>query len=85
MRPLEEIIESDEDAGRAFWDDCTAVFSGGAGARVLKRLCELAHPLNHAPVGDPVLCAHLRGRSEIVAALWRRSQSTIEPRDIPKT
>ena len=47
MKPLEEIIESDADAGKAFWDDCTDVFSSGAGARVLKRLCEMAHPLNH--------------------------------------
>lgn len=85
MSSLEAMIQASPDAGKEFWDDCIAIFSAGAGERVLRRLVELAHPLDHSPFSDPVLSAHLRGRSEVVTALWRRSQGTIEPRDIPKT
>lgn len=85
MNSLEDALQKDADAGQAFWDDCTRVFSSGAGARVLARLCQLANPLNQSPISDPVLSAHSRGRSEVVALLWRRSQATIEPRDLPNT
>jgi len=81
---LDEILGTDAAAEKLFWDDCVAIFSTGAGARVLTRICEIAHPTNHAPVADPVLSAHLRGRSEVVAALWRRSQPIITPQDLPK-
>lgn len=83
MNSLEDILQQDPDAGQDFWDDCTRIFSSGAGARVLARLCKLAHPLAHQPISDPVLSAHSRGRSEVVALLWRRSQATIEPQDLP--
>lgn len=66
-----------------FWQDCQAVFGDPIGQRVLRRLCELAHPLSSPLQGSTEETHVVIGRNEIVAALWRRSQAAIQPSDAP--
>lgn len=80
---VEQLIDQDADKARQFWDDCQAVFSSGAGRAVLLRLCELCHPMESPLRATPELTAAQIGRQEIVRALWRRSQGSLEPQDYP--
>lgn len=80
MKSIEEMIELNDSP--QFRADCETMFQGDAAKRVLVALCNMAHPLEHVPVSDPILAAHRRGRSEVVAALWSRSQPIVTPRDV---
>ncbi len=83
MPSLETLLSENASSARDFWEDCTAVFSSGAGSRVLERLCQLEHPLL-SPLGDTPEATHVAiGRKEVIALLWRRSQPALLPSDTP--
>jgi hypothetical protein len=83
MKTLEDLLSADSPSARSFWDDCTAIFSSGAGARVLERLCQLEHPLLSPLRAEPEATHVALGRKEVIALLWRRSQPALLPTDIP--
>ena len=80
MKSIEEMIDAMPDAGE-FWKDCQATFGDPGGRRVLMKLCQLAHPLLSPLRSTPEETHVCIGRNEIVAALWRRSQASIQPID----
>jgi hypothetical protein len=82
MKNIEDMIGDGPDA-REFWDDCMAAFGDPKGQRLLRRLCSFIHPLGSPLRGTPEETHVCIGRQEIVAALWRRSQPTIQPSDAP--
>ena len=80
MKSLEEMIGDGPEA-REFWDDCMAAFGDPQGQRLLARLCAIVHPLSSPLRGTSEQTHVCIGRQEVVAALWRRSQPTIQPND----
>lgn len=70
---------------RRFWELSTAVFSDPAGQELLRMICSITDPLGSPMMGttEETFCAI--GRKEWIAALWRRSQPSIEPQDAPPT
>lgn len=60
-------------------EDLKAVFATEAGKRVLKRLTAVVHPLDHAPIENPILSAHHHGRAEVLAFLWKYSYAAESP------
>lgn len=59
-----------EDAQR-FHKACASVFNTPEGKTVLGMLCNAAHPLKHTAG----MSEHDHGQAEVVAALWRFSNS----------
>lgn len=80
MKSIEDMI-GDGDQAQEFWDDCIAAFGDPRGRRLLRRLCEMAGPMNSPLRSTPEETHVCIGRNEIVAALWRRSQPAILPSD----
>lgn len=51
-----------------------------SGQEWFKTLCAFAgHPMFHVPMSDPVISAHLHGRSEVTAFLFRRGSDAAIP------
>jgi hypothetical protein len=50
---------------------CEQLFTATQGQEFLHFLCSLAHPLRHIPCPDAQSAAHLAGRSEVTALLFR--------------
>lgn len=56
------------------------LYSGPAGQEWFQALFAFgAHPMFQAPVGDPVISAHMHGRSEMAAFLLRLAADTAIP------
>lgn len=68
---------------RRFWELSTAVFGDPAGQELLRMICRITDPLGSPMRGtqEETFCAI--GRQEWIAALWRRSQPSIEAQDAP--
>lgn len=82
MQSLEEKVKKTVDDDE-FWKDCTEMFSAPAGHRVLQTLVAICHPLLSPARATPEETHIQIGRQEVVALLFRRSQPTITPQDIP--
>ena len=79
---LRALSQEDQDG---FHAACTSIFQMPSGRRVLATLVQLVHPLESPLSSSPESTAANVGRAEIVAALWRRSDGIITPRNIPTT
>lgn len=85
MTVEESIKQLGDERAKQFWSDCAAVFGSGIGARVLRTLCEISHPLESPLRGTEGATAAEIGRKEVVAALWRRSADRLTPEKQPLT
>ena len=88
MKTVDQLIgdiHSDNVAEREwaqkFWRLCSQVFGDPAGQELLRMICRITDPLG-SPLRGSAEETHVAiGRMEWIAALWRRSQPSIQPSD----
>lgn len=75
MMTFEDKVCPTEAVKEQFNEDCREIFGGLAGRRVLLRLCQAVHPMQHTPG----MSDHTHGNAEVVALLWRYGSCDLIP------